>query len=231
MKKNKIISGLVMAIVCFTCVASASATTYVYTFGEKVQGSQPMPSLVSDFATLTFDDVSKTFNLKLDAGFSVFGTGAFIDSLAVNYSDGSRRTTAALPSATSFSASSGINGISVSSNNGPYGGGGNNDPFRFNIGSGNPGRASNRLSGVESASWISNLNDNFLVNYKNVSSGGPNDTFALLVHGISRGEDNEGTSAWYEATSVTAVPEPEVYGMMLMGLGLLGFVATRRKNN
>jgi probable HAF family extracellular repeat protein len=30
--------------------------------------------------------------------------------------------------------------------------------------------------------------------------------------------------------SVTAVPEPETYAMMLAGLGLMGFVARRRKN-
>lgn len=30
--------------------------------------------------------------------------------------------------------------------------------------------------------------------------------------------------------SVTAVPEPETYGMMLAGLGMLGFMARRRKN-
>ncbi len=32
------------------------------------------------------------------------------------------------------------------------------------------------------------------------------------------------------AAQVTAVPEPETSAMMLMGLGLMGFVARRRKN-
>jgi probable HAF family extracellular repeat protein len=31
--------------------------------------------------------------------------------------------------------------------------------------------------------------------------------------------------------SVTSVPEPETYGMMLTGLGMLGFMARRRKND
>ncbi|MES2553545.1 MAG: FxDxF family PEP-CTERM protein, partial [Pseudomonadota bacterium] len=30
-------------------------------------------------------------------------------------------------------------------------------------------------------------------------------------------------------TLTSAVPEPETYGMMLAGLGLMGFVARRRK--
>ncbi len=33
-----------------------------------------------------------------------------------------------------------------------------------------------------------------------------------------------------ELSAVAAVPEPETYGMMLMGLGLMGFVARCRKN-
>jgi hypothetical protein len=33
----------------------------------------------------------------------------------------------------------------------------------------------------------------------------------------------------YAANSVTAIPEPESYAMMLAGLGLLDFMARRRK--
>lgn len=33
------------------------------------------------------------------------------------------------------------------------------------------------------------------------------------------------------STITTAVPEPETYGMMLIGLGLMGFVTRRRKNS
>ena len=37
-----------------------------------------------------------------------------------------------------------------------------------------------------------------------------------------------GRGAGYGITSVTMIPEPEIYAMMLAGLGLMGFVARRR---
>jgi hypothetical protein len=37
-----------------------------------------------------------------------------------------------------------------------------------------------------------------------------------------------GSKQDYLVASVTAVPEPETYAMMLAGLGLLGFTARRR---
>ena len=39
-----------------------------------------------------------------------------------------------------------------------------------------------------------------------------------------------GSSQYAGTLSVSAVPEPETYGMMLAGLGLMGFVASRRKS-
>jgi len=39
-----------------------------------------------------------------------------------------------------------------------------------------------------------------------------------------------GNTGAVDASLVTSVPEPETYAMMLAGLGLLGFVAARRKN-
>ncbi len=44
---------------------------------------------------------------------------------------------------------------------------------------------------------------------------------------IDQGGDNQG--ALLDRVSVAAVPEPETYAMLLGGLGLLGFVARRRR--
>lgn len=41
--------------------------------------------------------------------------------------------------------------------------------------------------------------------------------------------DSSGAGAGYGITSVTMIPEPETYAMLLAGLGLMGFVARRRQ--
>ncbi|MFM2057202.1 MAG: hypothetical protein RLY71_1587 [Pseudomonadota bacterium] len=56
--------------------------------------------------------------------------------------------------------------------------------------------------------------------FLNVAPG----TYNLSVTGNS-----SGISALTSTTTVTAVPEPETYAMMLAGLGALGFVGRRRK--
>lgn len=55
-------------------------------------------------------------------------------------------------------------------------------------------------------------------------SGTGNDKLTFTAAGIS---DSYGGSL--DNVILTAVPEPETYGMMLAGLGLIGFVARRRR--
>jgi hypothetical protein len=40
--------------------------------------------------------------------------------------------------------------------------------------------------------------------------------------------EHRGHNGHYESQPATAVPEPEIYGMMLAGLGLIGFAARRK---
>ena len=61
----------------------------------------------------------------------------------------------------------------------------------------------------------------YSIDFKPTVSG----SFALSFH--NQGGDNIGVLL--DNVSVTAVPEPETYAMMLAGLGLLGFMAKRRK--
>ncbi len=50
-------------------------------------------------------------------------------------------------------------------------------------------------------------------------------SFAGIDHVTLTGSDGD----WIVVDNVTAVPEPETYAMLLAGLGLLGFMARRRK--
>jgi hypothetical protein len=122
-----------------------------------------------------------------------------------------------------------INGSTVGSGSFNLGGGGTSDSV-FGIGP-NAGTAvtSNTESnyfkmpnaGQGGTTTITGLKFNLL--------GGQTNTFTFAYAGNSQGIGDEGWSI--ASASVTAVPEPEVYGMMLMGLGLMTFVTIRRKNN
>lgn len=49
---------------------------------------------------------------------------------------------------------------------------------------------------------------------------------ALHVEGLPNDK-----SGWYEMEEISPVPEAETYSMMLLGLGFMGFIARRRKND
>jgi hypothetical protein len=61
-------------------------------------------------------------------------------------------------------------------------------------------------------------------------SEAPNDTTkATLFHLGGNNQVLEPKSSGYYAMAVTSVPEPETYAMLMAGLGLVGFMARRRK--
>ncbi|HSI44290.1 MAG TPA: FxDxF family PEP-CTERM protein [Methylotenera sp.] len=92
-------------------------------------------------------------------------------------------------------------------------GGGPTGAFEFRFDLTGPKQA--RLTSGESVSWTATFANP-------VSFTG--EEFALHVQGLTQAQ---GGSAWYVNTS--PVPEPETYGMMLSGLGILGFIARRKK--
>lgn len=51
----------------------------------------------------------------------------------------------------------------------------------------------------------------------------------LVIDWVGVGTGPENYTATFNVNAVTAVPEPETYALMLGGLGLLGFMARRRK--
>jgi hypothetical protein len=62
------------------------------------------------------------------------------------------------------------------------------------------------------------------IGYFNVTATSP---FALKLYGTLT--DLPAASSYSGQIVVTSVPEPETYGMLLGGLGILGFLARRRK--
>lgn len=87
-------------------------------------------------------------------------------------------------------------------------------------------------TGVESPiPFTSFLADNWTISTTNLTAG----NYSLTVTGTAlpvsvfpvSAATGYGGKAYLE---VSAVPEPETYGMMLAGLGLMGFVAARRKS-
>jgi len=209
MGRSKLLSSLVAASIGLTFAMNASATVYSYTFGTEINaaGDVSVPS-PGNFATLLFNDVANTFTLSFlsDSAFA----GASVRGLEVNYNNGI--SGAPTPVAAS-SISGGVSVVSANNSDVNY----PSDSFTWAIGNG-----SNHLTAGESVSWTaSTLNKSWL-------QGAPLGTFALNVFNNPVGNHNT-VDSWYQATAVTAVPEPETYGMMLVGLGLMGFIARRRK--
>ena len=107
------------------------------------------------------------------------------------------------PNVTSF----GDSPVSISPGGGPTGA----FEFRFDL----TGPQKARLTSGESVSWTATFANP-------VTFEGHQ--FALHVQGLTKAE---GGSGWY--TNTSPVPEPETYGLMLSGLGMIGFIARRRK--
>ncbi len=203
---------VVAGFLAFSSAAHASIPTHTYDFGSFLYGVGALPALPSSpsFAQLLATDNSGgnwSFTLNLLSGFSTFGTSAFVGVMAV---DGFR------PGSTSIASGTwGVTSVGTSPGAGPTIPGVTNIyDFRYVF-----GQKSEKFIAGESVSWD--------VTGMPLGSLHPgNGSFALHVQGLSTAQYGT-NSAWY----VSPVPEPETYAMMLAGLGLMGFMARRRKTN
>ena len=214
-------------------------TTYTYNFSENVVGH------LTNFASLTINNTSATsslYKLTLDNNFgSLFDTTTptfigytksgkgedavktpiFQDTLILGYVsavDINYNGTKA-PNVSISAVAGGVNKVTDTTQNLPA-------PFDLSYILGNTKHIglANQLTSGESVSWTSTI---------------------AAAHSTGKGEDHTGavTSTPFKidgislvingrsyAGAIPAVPEPETYGMMLMGLGLMGFMAFRRRN-
>ncbi len=78
--------------------------------------------------------------------------------------------------------------------------------------------------GIVKGATVHEITYQALLIYNDPVNGGDHDYNDMVV-GVNFTADSSNQNI------APAVPEPETYGMMLMGLGLMGFVARRRRNN
>lgn len=201
---------LLAVMLSLAFATNASAQVHVYNFGEQVSGNGPDKL---SFATLSFDDVISKFTLSVS---SLLAPNAYVSSLAIDY-DGK----GAYPGVTSVVPGGGVANVTTSSASVP---GGDYD-FTYVFGHGN-----DKLMSGESVSWFSAGSSSTVRSEDNrIKTIGFNvedlDGGALRVQGLPHDK-----SGWYEMSEVSPVPEVETSGMMLVGLGLMGFIARRRRN-
>lgn len=186
----------ISALATGALVIGSGAQAATYQFGQLLSGGGPASVHLADLDINDLGSGHWSFTLY-NIDLSVFGSKAFIGSLAV---DG------ITPSSVTTVAGGGVSSVGVS----PGGGPGGSFDFRYDTSSG-----SDRLTTAESVSW-----DAFGLGSSPLPGNGD---LALHVQSTIFTD----SSAWY----VSPVPEPETYAMLLAGLGLLGFIARRRKES
>jgi hypothetical protein len=209
MRRSKMLYSLLVAgLLAFSSATHAA----VYEFGSLLttdSGYTAPNSFTSDpFAQLVTEDNGGgmwTFTLSINNNlFSSFGDQAFLGSMSFDFTP----DPASNPVST-FIDRNEITSVLSTSGNGLSG------LTEIDFGTGFGQNASNRLSENDWVKWsVSGLS---------LGSSLTN----MYVHLQGLGANGE-YSAKY---TVTVVPEPETYAMLLAGLGLIGFTARRRKQN
>jgi hypothetical protein len=202
---KKFYSVAVAGLLTFSNASHAA----VYDFGNYLTGYNA--NVTTSFAQLSATDNGSgvwSFMLSLNNNFSnYFGNKAFIGSMSFDFSPTPNSTQSAIIADSN-------NGVKmVGSTNGTGASGLTEIDFGTSF-----GRGKDKLRGTESVAWtVSGLGSNYSSSLTNMY---------LHVQGI--GVDRK--SAKYTPI-VSPVPEPETYAMLLVGLGLVGFSARRRKLN
>lgn len=211
MFNSKIIHSLLLAGCLAVSSSANAAVTTIYNFGSLLTASSgytaPNSFASSPFAQLGATDQGSgvwTFMLTINNNlFSSFGSSAFLGSMTFDFTPDPVNSNLV----TTYIGSNGV--ATATGTNGT----GNSGLLDVDFGT-KFGQGSDKLIQNEWVNWqVSGLGSSSLTN------------MYVHVQGITGGY-----SAKYTPV-VTVVPEPEVYAMMLAGLGLLGFSARRRMKN
>lgn len=175
----------------------------------------PAMAITEDYGTLlsgSFQPTESFATLSVDGSGSIYNftlTALDLNSIfSAGAFIGAVAVDASSNSSLSISNVSGGAPVTYSPAGGPTG----DFDFRFDL----TGPKQARLLANETVSWTATFAE--AVVFDGLQ-------FALHLQNIGQ---NNGGSAWY--VNSTPVPEPETYAMMLAGLGLMGFVARRRKS-
>lgn len=183
------------------------AATTTYDFGNLLSGHFQPSNTFASLSVTTEDNQNFAFEFKSYDLNSIFNDGAFITKLTLN------NTT----STTDNPVISDVLGdATVKVGNG--GGPGGTDTWDFLFKYGTSNTEASRLNGNETVTWKASFAGA-------IQFGTP--AFAVHVQGLDKVNTDSDGSAWY--TSVTPIPEPETYAMMLAGLGLMMTVVRRRR--
>jgi hypothetical protein len=209
-------SSIALAVAVFLTATSASAALSV-TIGGNAVANEGLMSSVAGAVTTTFNDGLQPLGYV--------GGGVVSGSIGNQYASPPDDTSNYFSVGPSTSTPGGITLASLSSYFGYYGG--SPDDYNhvdFYNGEVNVGSFSG--AALASLAGVADDGNQTVGRFWNFTAQNPNDYFNKVVFSSDQNAfetDNHAVLA--------AVPEPETYAMMLAGLGLMGFVSSRRKNN
>ena len=212
---KKSLTALTVALGFLAVVGTAQASQFDLYFSNSGTFAGTAPSTPSNpnevWATANFNDGGGTGTVLLTMNvLNNLSSGAYVNDWYFNVSS----------SLSGMTHSSGIMASSVDFGPGNHfaDGGGNYD-FEIHFNTSSPGNLGQGLQSVYTLTGTGITASSF--NLLSDSHGG-NGIHLGAVHV----QGYESNSAWVAG----AVPEPETYAMFMAGLGLMGFIARRRKN-